>query len=136
MAETKSVGEHGNLGEISTHARAIVWIDHLVAKIFSMGLTGVDTLVVHAHLESPHLHHKANSIGSGRVHDDPSFLRKIDEALHACKDVLIVGPGIEKTALMHHLQAAHPAMTLHVETSDHPSDKEIIALGKRHFHLE
>jgi hypothetical protein len=58
--------------EGSAHLRAVVWIDHLVAKVFPMGLTGVDSLTVHAHLESCHLHHKANAIGSGRVHDDPS----------------------------------------------------------------
>lgn len=124
-----------HLDHVSTHARAVVWIDHLVAKIFPMGLTGVDALTVHAHLESQHLHHKANTIGSGRVHDDPSFLKRIDEALQACTDVLIVGPGTEKTTLMHHLQAVRPTMTLHAETIDHPTDSEIIALGKRHFHL-
>jgi hypothetical protein len=136
MHENNVVGKDGISSEGSAHARAVVWIDHLVAKIFPMGLTGVDTLIVHAHLESSHLHHKANSIGSGRVHDDPSFLKAIDDALRACTDVLIVGPGTEKTAVMEHLQAARPTMTLRVETSDHPTDKEIIALGKRHFHLD
>ena len=54
----------------ATHAHAIVWIDHLTAKIFSMGLTGVDSIVVPAHLSSAHLHHKANSIGAGKVESD------------------------------------------------------------------
>jgi hypothetical protein len=99
-------------------------------------LTGVDSLIVHPYLESSHLHHKANTIGSGRVHDDPSFLKKVDDALQACTDVLIVGPGTEKATLMEYLRSARPAMALRVETGDHPTDKEIIALGKRHFHLD
>jgi hypothetical protein len=136
MHGSKVVSKDGISNERSAHARAVVWIDHLVAKIFPMGLTGVDSLSVHAHLESLHLHHKANVIGSGRLHDDPSFLKKIDDALQACTDVLIMGPGTEKTTLMQYLQSARPTMVLRVETSDHPTDNEIIALGKRHFHLD
>jgi hypothetical protein len=136
MHENSVVSKDGISSEGSAHARAVVWIDHLVAKIFPMGLTGVDALIVHAHLESTHLHHKANSIGPGRVQDDPSFLKKINDVLRACTDVLIVGPGTEKSTLMHYLQVAHPTMALRVETSDHRTDKEIIALGKRHFHLD
>src|SRR5262245_54426949 len=115
MHGNKVVSKDGISNERSAHARAVVWIDHLVAKIFPIGLAGVDSLSVHAHLESLHLHHKANVIGSGRVHDDPSFLKKIDDALHACTDVLIMGPGTEKTTLMQYLQSARPTMVLRVE---------------------
>src|SRR5690348_14246227 len=73
-----------------THSRAIVWIDHLTAKVFAMGLTGVTPMIVHAHLESSHLHHKANTIGSGKVEEDPAFLVEISEALKNCDEVLIL----------------------------------------------
>jgi stalled ribosome rescue protein Dom34 len=119
-----------------THERAVVWIDHLTARIFSMGLTGVSPATVHAHLASSHLHHKANTIGAGRVEEDPAFLAGIAEALRACNNLLIVGPGNEKTALMHYLKTARPDMAVKVEAMDHPSDHEIIAIGKRHFHLD
>lgn len=33
--------------ENQTHSRAVVWIDHLTAGIFSMGFTGVTPGVVH-----------------------------------------------------------------------------------------
>jgi hypothetical protein len=119
-----------------THGRAVVWIDHLTAKIFSMGLTGVTPSIVHAHLSSPHLHHKANSIGAGHVEEDPAFLQQVGNALAACWEVLILGPGTEKTALLHHLQRAYPQMALRLETCDHPTDPEIIALGRKHFRLD
>jgi len=115
------------------HRRAVVWIDHLTAKIFAMGLTGVSSSAVHAHLSSTHLHHHANTIGSGHVKDDPSFLAAITKSVAACDEVLILGPGEEKKILMHHLQSVRPKMVLQVESSDHPTDEEIVAIGRKHF---
>jgi hypothetical protein len=37
---------------------------------------------------------------------------------------------------MHHLQAVYPHMVLRQENADHPSDGEIIALGRKHFRLD
>lgn len=118
------------------HARAVIWIDHLTAKIFSMGITGVTPSVVHAHLDSAHLHHKANSIGSGKVKDDATFLERVTEAVGGCREVLIIGPGAEKGALAEHLQNARPGIVLRQEACDHPSDAEIVAIGRRHFRLD
>ena len=117
------------------HRRAVIWIDHLTAKIFAMGLTGVSASAVRAHLSSSHLHHHANAIGSGHVEQDTAFLSAIARAVEACNDVLILGPGIEKTTLMHYLQSARPEIALHLESSDHPTDEEIIAIGRKHFNL-
>jgi stalled ribosome rescue protein Dom34 len=121
------------------HAHAVVWIDHLTAKIFPMGRAGVGEVVVHARPSSSHLHHKANTIGSGRADEDKSFLPTVAEALRFCRDVLIVGPGIEKAALLQYLQDNRKdlnATELHVEASDHPTDREIVALGRRRFGLD
>jgi hypothetical protein len=107
------------------HSRAVVWIDHFTARIFSMGLTGVTASVVHAHLSSPHLHHKANSIGDGRVQEDPAFLTHVADVVSSCREMLILGPGAQKTALLHHLQSTYPQMMLRLETCDHPTDPEI-----------
>jgi hypothetical protein len=119
-----------------THGRAVVWIDHMTAKVFSMGLTGVTPNIFHAHLSSHHLHHKANTIGDGRVAEDPNFLEQVAKAVAPCSEVLIVGPGTEKTALHHYLQSTRPHMMLRLEACDHPTDPEIIALGRKHFRLD
>lgn len=121
------------------HAHAVVWIDHLTAKVFPMGRTGTGEVVVHAHPSSRHLHHKANTIGSGHAAQDPHFLPQVAESLRFCRDVLIVGPGTEKAALLHYLQAHRKDLSathLHVEPSDHPTDREIIALGRSRFGLD
>jgi hypothetical protein len=117
------------------HRRAVVWVDHLTAKIFAMGLRGVSSSAVHAHLSSTHLHHHANSIGSGHVKDDPSFLAAITKSVEACDEVLILGPGDEKKVLMHYLQSVRPKLVLQVGSSDHPTDEEIVAIGRKHFGL-
>lgn len=119
--------------ENATHSHAIVWLDHLTAKVFRMGLSGVSSHVVHAHLGSSHLHHKANTIGSGKVQNDQAFLAEIAKSLDACTDVLVTGPGTEKRTLNHYLESKRPSMKVHVESSDHPSDDEIIARGRKHF---
>jgi stalled ribosome rescue protein Dom34 len=121
------------------HAHAVVWIDHLTAKVFPMGRAGVGEMVVHAHPSSAHLHHKANTIGSGRAEEDRSFLPSVAASLRFCRDILIVGPGIEKSALLHYLQEHRKdlsATELHIEGSDHPTDREIIGLGRRRFGLD
>lgn len=67
-----------------------------------------------------------------------NFFPRIDEALRNCEAVLIVGPGNEKALLLKYLidsPHAPTARDLHVSASDHPTDREIIALGRRHFHL-
>jgi hypothetical protein len=123
---------------MTVHNHAIVWVDHRVAKIFYLGLDAVDEKTVHADLANAHLHHKANTVGSGKTHDDPSFFQSIDQALERCEFVLIVGPGNEKTLLLKHLQESHrgsKGRDLRAQACDHPSDREIIALGRRHFHL-
>jgi stalled ribosome rescue protein Dom34 len=121
---------------MTTRNHAIVWIDHLTARVFYVGLTGVDEVVLHAHLSTEHLHHKANTIGSGHVADDPRFLSEVAGALAQSGEILIIGPGNEKAALHHYLQQQHPkiaAAVVSVETADHPSDHQIVALAKRHF---
>jgi stalled ribosome rescue protein Dom34 len=116
-----------------THAHAVVWIDHLVAKIFTIGLKGVSAEAVRAYLPSQHLHHKANAVGDGGVLEDSTFLVRVGAALRECTDLLIIGPGTVKTELMNYLKAARPDLNLHVESSDHPTEREIVALGRRAF---
>ena len=122
---------------MTVHNHAVVWIDHRVAKVFYLGLDAVDERVIPADLATEHLHHKANTIGSGKVHD-LTFFPRIDEALDNCESILVVGPGNEKTLLLKHLeegQRSRKARALHAEACDHPTDREIIALARRHFHL-
>ncbi|MEY9712520.1 hypothetical protein ABIF03_004662 [Bradyrhizobium elkanii] len=57
------------------------------------------------------------------------------EAVNGCSDLLVIGPGIEKVELTQYLRAERPDLNLHLESSDHPTDAEIVALGRKRFHL-
>jgi len=49
-----------------------------------------------------------------------------------------MGLGDEKTLLLKHLKESRRApghRDLRAEPSDRPTDREIVALGRRHFHL-
>jgi len=121
-----------------THFHAVVWLDHAQAKIFHVGLTGSDEVTLHPHLPTKHLHHKANSIGSGHVAPDKDFLEQVASSLNDAGEILIIGPAGAKTELAKFIQAHHPAIgsrIVAVEAADHPTDRQIIAYAKQHFKM-
>ena len=123
---------------MTVHNHAVVWIDHRVAKVFYLGLETSDERTIRADLATEHLHHKANTIGSGNALEDPTFFPRIGEALESSEAILIVGPGNEKTLLLRYLEERRHSVKgreLRAEACDHPTDREIIALGRHHFHL-
>jgi DNA-binding MurR/RpiR family transcriptional regulator len=119
-----------------SHFHAIVWTDHSQARIFHLGFSGQDEIVLHPHLPTRHLHHKANSIGSGHAAPDSKFLAQVMDALRDAGEILIVGPSNAKTELakyIRHHDSRIGDRIVAVEAADHPSDAEIIAYGKRYF---
>jgi len=121
-----------------THFHAVVWIDHSQARIFHIGLTGEDEVTLHPHLQTKHLHHKANSIGSGHAAPDKEFLAQVTNALSDAGQILIIGPAGAKTELAKYLREQHPAIgerIVAVEAADHLTDGEIVAYAKRHFKM-
>lgn len=121
-----------------THFHTVVWLDHLEAKVFHIGLTGADEMSLHPHLPTRHLHHKASSIGSGHAATNKHFLEEVASALGDAGEILITGPAGAKTELANYLQEKHPALSkrvVAVEPADHPSDAQIIAYAKRHFKM-
>lgn len=119
------------------HFHAIVWIDHQQAKVFHIGLSGSDQVDLHPHLQTRHIHHKANSIGSGHVHEDKELMKSVADAVSDAGEILIIGPAAAKTELAKYLRE-HTALgerIVGVEAADHPTDREIVAYGKKHFRI-
>jgi len=122
-----------------THFRAIVWIDHLQARIFHFGLSGEDEIVLHPHLPTRHLHHKANTIGSGHAEPDLTFLAQVMDAVRDAGQILIIGPSTAKTELAKYLRHQDSKIgdrIVAVEAADHPSDGEIIAHARQYFGMK
>ncbi len=121
-----------------THFHAVVWLDHAQAKIFHVGLTGSDEVTLHPHLPTKHLHHKANSIGSGHAGPDKDFLEQVTGAVNDAGEILIIGPAGAKTELAKFIRTHHPAIgkrIVAVEPADHPTDPQIVAYAKQHFKM-
>ena len=121
-----------------THFHAIVWIDHTQAKVFHIGLSGDDEVTLHPHLPTRHIHHKANSIGSGHVGFDKEFFAQVMNAISDAGEILIIGPGNARTELVKYLREQHSKIgerIVAVEAADHPSDRETVAYAKQHFKI-
>ena len=120
----------------NSHSHAVVWIDHKEARVFHFNAEDASKTVVHAHDASRQVHHKANVTGSGHAADDPKFLHAVVETLRSAHEVLILGPAGTKTALFKHIGAHDPDMVsriVGVESSDHPTDGEVVAHARRFF---
>ena len=99
---------------------------------------GEDEVILHPHLPTRHLHHKANSIGSGHAGFDKEFFAQVMNAVSDAGEILIIGPAGAKTELAKYLREQHPKIgerIVAVEAADHPSDREIVAYAKQHFKI-
>lgn len=120
------------------HFHAVIWIDHLEARVFHLGLSGLNEAVLHPHLPTRHIHHKANSIGSGHVHESGEFLKQVLDAVSDAGEILILGPSGTKVELAKYIREHNPQVgdrIAAVEAADHPSDRQIIAHAKQHFKI-
>jgi hypothetical protein len=124
---------------MATHYHAVVWIDHHEARVFHFNPTDVDQLVLHPNNPTRHIHHKANSIGSGHAAEDQDFLHHVTEAFADAGAVLITGPANAKTELVKHIHHHDPKLMniiAGVETVDHPRDGALVAHARAYFKVE
>ena len=118
------------------HHHAVIWIDHREARVFHFGPTDVDRLVIHPDHPTKHIHHKANSIGSGHAGADHEYLHAVTESFADADTVLITGPANAKTELVKHIHHHEPGKMkaiAGVETVDHPSDGSLVAYARKYF---
>ncbi len=114
----------------------IVWLDHHDAKVIDFSLDEKHVVDVHYEGDDRRLHHKANTIGSGRKPDDPQYFGEIVAALDGAHELLITGPSTAKLAFKKHIEKHAPALAKAVvglETLDHPSEGELVAYARKYF---
>ena len=118
------------------HFHAVIWIDHREARVFHINATDTDRIVIHPDHPTRHIHHKANSIGSGHASEDQDFYRNVAASVADAGAILITGPANAKTELAKHIQKNDPKLAsavIAVETVDHPNDGELLAHAKKVF---
>ena len=121
------------------HYHAVIWIDHHEARVFHFSPTDVERLVLHPDHPTRHIHHKANSIGSGHAAEDHNYLHAVAESIADAGAVLVTGPANAKTELVKHIRQHAPALVqkiVAVETVDHPSDRQLVDHARRHFKFD
>jgi hypothetical protein len=121
------------------HFHAVVWIDHREARVFHFNPTEADRLVLRPDDPTRHIHHKANSIGSGHAAADHDFLHAVAQAIADAGAVLITGPAGAKTELVKHIHQHDPGLMkviAGIETVDHPSDAQLVAHARHYFQVE
>ena len=121
---------------MSAHSHAVVWIDHREARVLSFNPSDEEERVVRPHDPIAHIHHHANSIGSGHAAEDQKFLHDVALALEGVKAALITGPANAKNELIKHIEQHDPQLAkiiAGVESLDHPTDGELVAHARRYF---
>jgi hypothetical protein len=121
------------------HFHAVVWIDHLEARVFHFSPGDVERLVLRPDDPTRHIHHKANSIGSGHAAEDQHYLDAVAKSIADAGSVLITGPANTKTELVKHIQKHEPNLMkiiVGVETVDHPTDGQLVDHARRYFKVE
>jgi stalled ribosome rescue protein Dom34 len=115
---------------------AAIWIDHREARVFHFSPTDVETLVLHPDNPTRHIHHKANSIGSGHSSTSPEYLGAVAESVSDAGSVLITGPAGAKTELVEFIRLKDPKLAkviAGVETVDHPTDAQLVAFARKYL---
>ena len=124
---------------MSEHYHALVWIDHQEARIFHFNTVEAERTSVRSSHPHQHLHHKANTPGSGHAPVEEAFLERVVQALGRAGAILITGPGSARKELAQHIARVHPQLASRisgVEPLDHPSDGQLLALARRFFRAD
>jgi stalled ribosome rescue protein Dom34 len=117
---------------------AVVRIDHHEAKVFRFDseVSHATHRVIRAEHSPAHLHHKANSIGSGHAPVNHAYLENVAADISDASAILIVGPSSAKQEFYKHLEQHHHELLnriVGVETVDHPQDGLLLAHAAQSF---
>jgi stalled ribosome rescue protein Dom34 len=115
-----------------------VWLDHHEARMFHVDLDGFDEQTLKAPAHHFHRHPKGPSEPHAHPDDEHRFFADVAKALSTADEVLVLGPSTAKSQFLKYLQdhaGALAAKVVGVETSDHPTDAQIVAHVRSHFRI-
>ncbi len=111
-----------------------VWMDHDHAKIFNMESEPVAPVELKRSHHPHHSHHPKD----GLRESETAFFESLAQSLEKASEILLMGPGLAKTEFRHFL-ATHKSPGLAeriagIESSDHPTQGQILAAARKFFH--
>lgn len=119
-----------------SYQHAVVWLDHLNAKVIDFTVAEQHVQIVHSESDHRQVHRKSGAPGSGKHAEDRAYFDAIVNALGDARDVLVAGPGMAKQAFMKDLEHRYPdwaRRVVGVETMDHPSVDQLLVAARRYF---
>jgi stalled ribosome rescue protein Dom34 len=123
---------------MTAQTRAAVWLDHQEARILHVDLDSFDEQSLRAPLHHFHRHPKGPSEPHSHPDDENRFFADIARALASADEILVLGPSTAKSQLMKYLENHAQAVAdkvVAVETSDHPTDAQLVAHVRGHFRI-
>ncbi|MES2130255.1 MAG: translational machinery protein [Pseudomonadota bacterium] len=117
-------------------SHVVAWIDHAEAHIIHFSRDEAEAQVIKTHARHSHQHVRAGAHGSGHAPENAAYFNDIAQAVRDALVVLVVGPGLEKLALMKHWLQHQPGVAekvISVETLDHPSDGQLLKYARKYF---
>lgn len=110
----------------------LLWLDGHTAKIFEFAGEEVEHRVYHRHDHEPA---PSNTLKADRQAD--AFFHQVAAHLQSAGDFILLGPGEAKHQFINHLEHhRHAALARHlrtVDSTDHPTDPQLVALGREYF---
>jgi hypothetical protein len=140
VARACAVAPHSrdSLPTMTASTRAAVWLDHHEARVFHVDLDGFDEQTLRAPTHHFHRHPKGPSEPHAHPDDEHRFFAEVAKALATAEEILVLGPSTAKAAFLRYLEGHHPGVTgkvVGVETTDHPTDGQIVAHVRTHFRI-
>ncbi|MER9371115.1 translational machinery protein [Mesorhizobium sp. M0491] len=115
---------------------AVVWLDHLEAKVFFFSRDSAEGIKLTTSLAHHQTHNKSGTSDGKRAPENQSFYQEIVSALRPSQEWLIVGPGSAKDELVKHIHTNHRHLKeriVGVEKVDHPTEAQMIAHARTFF---
>lgn len=111
----------------------VVALTHHKAHIYHLdGKTAGDLSLKESSVRETDNRHAAD----GKKADHKHFFEDVANALTSAKEILIVGNGTAKDEFKHHLEHHHKNIAAHVvavESIDHPTEPQLLAMAKKKF---
>ena len=118
--------------------RMAIWIDHDEAKIFHAHGDTFDEATLHSANHHVHRHPKDQETKTRNHPDDEhQFFHEVARALAGAEQILVVGPSMTKLHFLRYVQkhdVARESRIVGIETSDHPTDGQLVAHLRQYFH--
>lgn len=109
---------------------AVVWLDHHQAQLIQFDAEQAEARKLHAHSHATPQH-------GSEVRTQHEFFGQVCDALDGMESVLVTGGHTAQADFRHYVDKHRPALAPRIagwETVDHPSEAQLLALGRHRQH--